>query len=105
MFFGAYRLSKITAYLIEQFKIMRRQQVSPRTCNIELNCAKQLFRLAEEWGFNLKNPATKIKRFKEFKKIPRYLSIEEIHKLLDAASPWMKKYILIATLINAKKLD
>lgn len=92
---GGLYLSKITPYLIEQFKITRRGQVGERTVNIELTCLKQLFRLAEEWGFNLKNPATCVKKFKEPRKIPRFLSVEEIRQLIDSATPWARMYILI----------
>ncbi|MFC1540579.1 tyrosine-type recombinase/integrase [Candidatus Margulisiibacteriota bacterium] len=92
---GGYNLSKITPYLVEQFKITRRGQVGERTVNIELTCLKQLFRLAEEWGFNLKNPATCVKKFKEPRKIPRFLSIDEGRRLIDGATPWGRMYILI----------
>jgi site-specific recombinase XerD len=95
-FLKAEYLSKITPYLIEQFKISRRSQVSERTVNIELTCLKQIFSKAEEWSFCQKNPATRIKKFSEPKKQPRFLSQEEIIRLTEAASPRLRPFIIIA---------
>ena len=96
-FFSTYNLSKITPYFIEQFKIKRKEDgVKERTINIELACLKQLFRLAEEWGFNMRNPAASIKKYREPKKIPRFLSVEEIRSLIDNSTPWIRMYLLIA---------
>ena len=95
-FLKAEYLSKITPYLIEQFKISRRAQVSERTVNIELTCLKQIFSKAEEWGFCTKNPATHIKKFTEPRKQPRFLSRDEVIRLTEAASPWLRPFIIIA---------
>lgn len=95
-FLGTYQLSAITPYVIEQYKIKRKEDiVKERTINIEIGCIKQMFRLAEEWGFILKNPARKVLKYREPKRFPRYLTIEEIYRLVHNATPWSRMYILI----------
>lgn len=94
-FFSGYRLERITSYLVEQFKMARKEKVGERTINIEVGCLKQMFRLAKEWGFVADDPTINIKKYKEPKKIPRFLSVEEIKLLLKKASPSMRMYLLI----------
>jgi len=86
-------LSSINAYMIEQYKIKRKQEVKERTINIELGCVKQLFRLAEEWGFVMKNPSRLVKKYKEPKGNPRFLAKDEIITLLEHSSNWLKLFI------------
>jgi site-specific recombinase XerD len=102
-FFGLYNLSQIESYLIEQYKIKRKngeqpfeRPISERTINIELSCLKQIFRLAKEWGFNLKNPAEGTRKFSEPKRQPRFLTEEEILRLLSHSSPWLRMFVYFA---------
>jgi site-specific recombinase XerD len=91
--FGNQYLSAISAYTIEQYKIKRKAEVKERTINIEIGCIKQLFRLAEEWGFVMKNPAKLVKKYKEPKGNPRFLNRDEIITLLEHSSEWLKMFI------------
>jgi len=92
-FFNNQYLTSINAYMIEQYKIKRKTEVKERTANIEIGCIKQMFRLAEEWGFIMKNPAKLIKKYKESKGNPRFLAKDEIITLLEHSSEWMKMFI------------
>ncbi len=92
-FFNGQYLSSITAYMIEQYKIKRKAEVKERTVNIELGCLKQMFRLAEEWGFVMKDPSRLVKKYREPKGNPRFLSKDEIVRLLEHSSKWLQMFI------------
>jgi len=79
--------------MIEQYKTKRLAEVKERTVNIEIGCLKQMFRLAEEWGFVMKNPAKLTKKCKEPRRNPRFLSKDEISILLGHSSEWLKMFI------------
>jgi len=102
-FFTIYNLSQIESYLIEQYKIKRKngeppfvKSISERTINIELSCLKQILRLAKEWGFAHKNPAENTKKFSEPKRQPRFLTEEEILRLINHSSPWLRMFVYFA---------
>ena len=86
-FFGRYKISQIDVRLIERYK-MRRQRdgVTSRTVNLELTLLSVMFRRAVEWGYARDNPVAKVPRLREEKKPPRYLSEQEIGRLLEAAT-------------------
>ncbi len=84
-YFGDIRLEDISAHDVEKYKAHRIRKIKKSTVNRELGCLKALYNKAIEWNYTEKNPVTRIKFFNEepFKR-QRYLSEEEIVRLLDA---------------------
>ncbi len=88
--FGGLYLGQITPLDIEKYKAERLQEthrgkkISPATVNRELALIKVIFSKAIQWGkFNRENPVKKVKNFRENNERLRYLSKEEIAKLLE----------------------
>lgn len=95
-FFKDEKLSRITSFLIERYKMMRRETVEPATVNRELACLKNMFNLAIRWEKAETNPVRLIKFFKEPPGKMRVLSKEEEEKLLNASSEHLKPIIITA---------
>ena len=91
-------LKNITKAQIEDYREMRLKTVSPRTVNIEINCLMRLFRHAVERDELEARFVPRIKRLPENKGRLRFLSLEEIPPLLEAAkahSPGMIAYVML----------
>jgi len=86
-------LRNITPYHIEQWKQERLKKVNPTTLKFDLCQLKAAFSKAVEWGYLEKNSAKNVKLIKIPQKAPRFLSKEEIKKLLLVASGQMKNII------------
>jgi integrase len=96
-FFKGKHLSDITPDLIEKYKLKRAADgVSPATINRELACLKTLFVKAVEWGKTDADPARKVKKLREPKPRERILTVEEMKRLLDTASPELRPVLIIA---------
>ncbi|HEX3035163.1 MAG TPA: tyrosine-type recombinase/integrase [Thermodesulfobacteriota bacterium] len=95
-FFRSIHLPRLTTHLIEQFKIKRLSEgVAPRTVNIELTCLSHMLNKAVERGYIKESPFKGIKLLTYEKKPPKFLTGEEVSKLLGAASPWLKPIIIV----------
>ena len=77
----------ITKDGLEDWKNHRAKQVSPRSVNIYLHQALASFRKAVEWSLMEPGQFAGVARIKELKKLPRFLSFEEIRKW-EQATPW-----------------
>ena len=77
----------ITKESLEEWKNHRAKQVSPRSVNIYLHQALASLRKAVEWGLMEPGQFAGVTRVKEMKRLPRFLSLEEIQKL-ERATPW-----------------
>ncbi len=102
-FFGNKYLHEITALDIENYKIERRQKVSPATVNRELACLKHIYAKAIEWGKIASSPASKVKKFREPNHRVRYLEEEEIERLHEACSEHLKPIIAVALNTGMRK--
>lgn len=93
-------INSITLSLIDRYKSYRISQgVKNKTINSELMVIRMLLRLAIKLGHLAKNPAEDVTKLKEDPRdLPRYLSIKECGKLLDAADSW--SYNVFFTLLN-----
>lgn len=101
--FSGKLLSEITPWLIEKYKVTRKQEITcrheevkPRTVNIEVKCLKRMFNMAIQWGLAETNPVNKVRMLKEAPGRLRYLSAEEIQKLLEVSAPHLKAIVLTA---------
>ncbi len=92
--FSDVSLPRITPHQIEQYKIKRLERVSPVTVNIELRCLSHMLNKAVEWGYIKESPFKGVKLLTYEKKPPRFLTKEEVEKLLKAASPWLKPILV-----------
>lgn len=103
-FFGDMLLSKITPRHIEEYKKMRLDKVKPNTINRELTCLKHLFTVAESYGkFDSKNPVKDVKFFQERQYIMKVLDREEINRLINVSSGYLRSMIIFALNTGMRK--
>ena len=103
-FFKGYKLSKITPFLIEKYKIgrgkkvarMSKKPIAKATINRELAILKAMFNMAIRDGKADKNPVKEVKLFKEDNKKERILTSEEIQRLLTECNGYLKPVVILA---------
>lgn len=96
-FLGDTLLSKITVAQIEKYKKMRLDEVKPATINRELACLKHMFTIAEKLGkYDGKNPVKGTKYLHERQYVMKILDREEIKRLIDASTGYMRPMIILA---------
>jgi len=92
-YFGDMLLSSINNRHIDIYKYERQKKgLTNRTINIELICLSVMLKKAIEWNYLSELPH--IKKLKEQKKPPRYLTKNEINLFIESAPLWLK-FILI----------
>ena len=99
---GEHLLQRITGKDIEAYKVRRLEQVTASTVNRELALISNMFRKAVEWGYIKEAPVAHMKKIKTGVRHFRYLTCEEIDKLLDACrqSPNPQLYVFVVTALN-----
>lgn len=103
-FFKGCRLSKITPFLVEKYRIDRgrklskisKKPISKSTIDRELATLKSLFNMAIRDDKVDNNPVNEIKFFREDNKKERILTPEEIQKLLTECNGHLKPIVIIA---------
>ena len=80
-------LYRITTSDVERFKEKRVGQVKASTVNREFSVLRHVLNCAGAWGYLRKNPCAAVKQFKDPPGRVRFLSPEEIVKLLAACDP------------------
>ena len=98
--FGDMFLADITPRMIENYRLKRgKEGVMPATINREHALLKNMFTKAMDWEYIQENPAKRIRLAKE-KGRTRFLTKEEIHRLLEAAeeskAPHLKPILVMA---------
>jgi integrase len=93
--FGNRLLSQITTKQVEEWKAWRARTVQAKRLNDELDLLKEMFRRAREWGITRNDPCQGVKKLKQPEKAPRFLSEEEVARLLDSAPGEWKALIAI----------
>jgi len=89
-YFGKSSLKDMTPKMIDRYKAKRIRErssdnkVSNNTVNHELVCLSHIFKMAVRWGYAEQNPVLFVEKLKVAKRPPRFLSLEEIDRLLDA---------------------
>jgi integrase len=89
-------ISTITALDLDKYKNARRQEVKPASVNRELSLIKHMFNKAVAWDNLSSNPLQKVAKFKEPPGRVRYLSDEEMKKLLDCCNGHVKSIVIMA---------
>lgn len=103
VFFGNKYLHEITALDIENYKLERKQKVSPATVNRELACLKHMYAKAIEWEKADNSPASKVRKFREANQRVRYLEEEEIERLYETCSEHLKPIVAVALNTGMRK--
>jgi integrase len=93
---GNSSLLEITPLRIEEYKSNRLQSVSNATVNRELACLKHMFTKAIHWRICDSNPVKSVKMLKERNERIRYLTSEEVKRLLECISARIKPIVIVA---------
>lgn len=106
-FFGQKRLSEITEYDLINYRSKRLEEVSGTTINRERSCLLRMLNVAvKDNRYKIKkNPISNVKPFKEFPVENRVLSVEEYHKILNAAKQYFKRIIFFACQTGLRKME
>jgi integrase len=102
-FFGDCKVTDISAFQIEKYKQQRKQEVSPRTVNIEIQCMSVMLNKAVRWGYLAANPATGVRKLQEPPARARYLGPEEVGRLLAACSDKLRPIVIVALHTGARR--
>ena len=89
-------LQSITTRQVERFKAARIKDVTPATVNRNLARLKHLFNTAIKWGYLYENPARPVKLLRENNRRLRYLTKDEIDRLIAASKSHLKPIVTVA---------
>jgi len=94
------KISHVNAKTFEDYKRFRSDdEMENKTINIELQTLRSMFNLAKTWGYTKENPTDNVKKMRITNHItPRFLSDDEIKKLLDECNEW--EYPIFYTFLN-----
>ena len=104
-FFGDRYLPEIDSLLIEGYKAERLKTIKPASVNRELDVLKSIFNRAIEWNMLSDNPAKNVKKFSVDDKRIRYLSIEEINRLIRVCSGSLYGIVILALNTGMRKSE
>lgn len=95
--FGNKKLSEITAKDLEDFRVVRLQEVKPATVNRSLSVLRHLLNLAKRWKqFFGENLVSVVGMLDENNQIERILTWEEENRLIDSAISYLRPIIVTA---------
>jgi integrase len=89
-------LAELTLRHFEEYKADRLETVKPGTVNLELRVLRSLFTRAVEWGYLKDNPVRLVRQLRIDQKEPRFLTLDESRKLIEAADGQMKTFVALA---------
>jgi len=85
-YFGETSLKEIKPQMLDKYKAERvREGASNNTVNHELVCLSHIMKMAIRWRYVEHNPVSSVEKMKIPKRPPRFLSLEEIDRLLEAS--------------------
>jgi len=89
-------LSQVEPPLIQQYKLHRLDFVKAQTVNYEITCLHHFFRYAVEMKYIRSNPTQDIKKIKKpVRKAPRFLSKDEVNRVLPELRPRARSMVEI----------
>ncbi len=95
--FGNKKLSDISTKDLEDFKLMRLNEVSPATVNRSLSVLRHLFNLAKRWKkFYGDNPVSIVGMLEEHNQVERILTVDEEKRLLNECVSYLRPIITTA---------
>lgn len=96
-FFGDCPLAEITSKRVNAYKNMRLSRVDGQTVKKELSTLRNAFNIAfKEWEWVKENPVSRVSMPKDPPRRVRYLTDEEIDRLLDCSEKWFKPVLVLA---------
>ena len=101
--FEAKNIQDVTTWQVEKYKLKRKEQFKPATCNREMALLKHIFSKAVEWGKMKENPAKKVKFFKGVVKRVRFLMPDEFRTLLSNCADFLKPIVTVAVHTGMRK--
>ncbi len=105
-FLGKYQLNAITPMLIEHFKRKRlKDGRKPATVNRELDCLRQIYRLAVRDRRVIGNPAREVKKLPEDNEIANAITDQDEELLLAHAAPHLRDLIICAVDTGMRRSD
>jgi len=85
-YFSDIPIQLITARMVDDYKSMRIDEgASPNTVNHELVNLSHMLRMAVRWKYIDRNVVSDVERLKIAKKSPRFLSQDEVRRLIEAS--------------------
>jgi integrase len=94
--FGDRQLSAMTPLIVDEYLSQRAASVKPATVNRDVVVLRHMFVKAMEWGKALANPVAHVKPLRVDNRRLRYLSNEEMARLLAAADEILRPLVLVA---------
>ena len=99
--FGDTPLAQITTWQVEKWKSEKAKTVQQATVNRCLTVIKHMFTKAMDWGLTKSNPATGAKRFTVTSERTRFLTGDQVQRVLencktDLTSPWLFPLVTLA---------
>src|SRR4030043_25970 len=101
--FETKNIQEITTWQIEKYKAKRKEEVKPASVNRELALLKHLYTKAIEWGKMKENPAKKVKFLKGEVKRVRFLTPEEVQRVLSNCPDRLKPLVTVAIHTGMRK--
>lgn len=97
-------LGRITVPAVLEYRNRVKERASAATANRHLSFLRSIFYKAREWGkFQGENPAARIKLDRENNHRLRYLSEDEIKRLLAACDPRIYPFVVCALLTGMRR--
>lgn len=88
--------SSITAHDLEIYKNERKSKVKPASVNREISCIKHMFTKAVQWAYLKEHPFHSVKKFREPPGRVRYLTNDDIEKLLNCCAEHIRQIVIVA---------
>jgi integrase len=104
-FFKDKYLTEITPQDIERYKTERLKQVSPASVNRDLTCLRHMLNKAVEWKYLSMGPMKGVKPLKEPPGRLRFLSKDEIKRLMEELPDGTKAVVLFALYTGLRKSE
>jgi integrase len=101
--FGSRRLADISPWLVEKWKAERIKETGYTELDRELACLKHMFTKAIEWKMITENPARTVKPFRKTRRRERFLTQDEISRLLSHLPDHQRPLIQLALLTGLRR--
>lgn len=102
--FGKAKIGAVGSVDIQRFYNKTVANSSPATANKKLTLLRSIFNKAKVWGyFYGDNPCLQIKKMTEVSQRRRYLSLDEIKRLLDNTHPRLYPVVVCALMTGMRK--
>jgi integrase len=94
--FGPYQLKAITPLMVDDYLAKRASERRPASVNKESQLLHHMFKQAMAWEKAIGNPVTHVRPLRVNNQRLRYLSKEEMQRLLSAADEILRPLVLVA---------